>query len=333
MLRRAHLISRFMLRFISRTKKGDMVLGWLGKVILAIAGFAVIATVFFIFLYPSLFGDKKDVELCRSSVILRTSTGMSFDNSETKTYWAPLLCPVIEPEIGGDREEIKEQMAQMMAKCWYMYNEARQDEVLEPAGVLRALGWEDNTNECALCYIPKITNKEIEGGSIEAPEMFQYLYKNDHYRIKGKTYLDYIQTYGGPGKVAIMDSIKPQQSYGVAFLSRNKDNSEFQTIDAAAIVVALAGAGVIACAILEPCGAIVAGVSTVVGAVGGTAAVITAKAGVIAATVAAAGYEGAHAVNAIKSKFYEADRDISMIVVDDINVLENNAHCDVLRDE
>jgi hypothetical protein len=241
--------------------------------------------------------DKEAEYLCHNSIALRMATTVNVEDVDMAI--SPVLCKTIDKKIRGDREEIKEQMAYMMARCWWMFNEGRQDDLLDAVKVSSLLGWDNSGNSCFLCYTGVIDEKEIPGGPIGAQEMFTYLQQTDHRQFKGMKYLDYIQSYGGPGKAAVMDSISPKNAYGVVFMSKSDDDASMGWIDA--VVGGLAAAGVVVCAIAEPCG-IIAG----------------------AVAVAGTSYVAAHSANvlAAKANFYEEERSVSMVTLDDLKGVE-----------
>lgn len=292
----------------------------LGKIILLLVGVGFVSFALFGIILPKLVGEKTPESLCRSTVSLRAATTTEFLGSDIKL--SPIACETMEREIEGDREEIKAQLAQLMSKCWWMFNEGRQDSLLKD-NWKDFFGWSDNENGCFVCYDAFVDSSKVEGGPIGAEEMFDYMINSDHYNIKGLKNIDYIQSYGGSGKIAILSPIfdrREKERYGIAYMSKTSDDAEFSGTD---WVVTLASVGVLACIVAEPCGAIV-------GTVAGTVATVTA--GVTAGAVLT--YEGAHAKNVIeaKTKFYDAKRKVSMIALDDYNALQE-AKCKVVKVE
>ncbi|MEK6845177.1 MAG: hypothetical protein AABY26_00340, partial [Nanoarchaeota archaeon] len=118
--------------------------------------------------------DKEAEYLCHNSIALRMATTVNVE--DTDIAFSPVLCKTIDKKIRGDREEIKEQMAYMMARCWWMFNEGRQDELFDSSSFVRELvGLDKSKNDCFLCYTAVIDEKEIPGGPIAPPELDSYL--------------------------------------------------------------------------------------------------------------------------------------------------------------
>lgn len=274
-------------------RKG-ITLDFLVIMIIVVVSFMLIAMVI---RYFTTQADEKELEiLCHDSVALRVATSFSVGGADVKA--APLLCKTIDRKVSGGREEIKSEIAYLMSRCWWMFNEGRQD-VLESEGVAEMLGWEDSGNSCFLCYNVLIDEKEIEGDTIGAPEMFRYMLNTDHRQIKGMKYVDYIQSYGGPGKVSMMNGIDAQNAYGIVYMSKNDDDSSLTVFDG--IVTSLAAVGAVVCAIAEPCGVLAAG-----------------------AAIAGTTYVGVHGAQILaqKAKFYEQERSVSMVVLDDLKAIQ-----------
>ena len=280
-------------------KKGqDVVLSTLGKWLILIAGFMVVVLVISLLFFRAE-GVTKE-QKCHASVISRISIPIS--NEEFRLV--PLACETIDEKISGNREEIKRQVADNMERCWWMFNEGRQDDVLSSGEVKKALGFEDNKNQCFLCYTLDVDQDSIVGGEIPSEEMFNYLLENNHPKIAGMTYIDYIQSYGGPGAVGVLSSIKAKDIYGVVYLSKSKDTSSWTWADVGA-TVAIVGGGV-ACVFS---GVIICAVGATAGVAGGF-------------------FEGAHITNIAKSSLYSEQRAVSSVFLDDLNSIQQ-AGCEV----
>jgi len=285
----------------SKMRKG-MAAEQLVVLILVIAAFSLVA----LFLkYFFLEAEPKEAELlCHNSVVFRAATVFNAGGGDDKNIQLiPLLCKTTDLKIEGDREEIKARMAYLMSRCWWMFNEARQDSTLDDVGKIeKALGFQDTSNQCFICHTVIIDQKQITGGDIEVEEMMSYLLKKDHTLIKDLKYIDYFQEYGGPGTTAIMDVLKPGTAYAIAFFARNTDEASFTVADAVATVAAVGGA--VSCIAT-------AGITCAIIALGGTA------------------YLVAHGVNALQAKevFYGKKRYTSMVVVDNLKDLNLVGNC------
>ncbi|MBT6773926.1 hypothetical protein HOA91_01005 [Candidatus Woesearchaeota archaeon] len=274
-------------------KKG-ITAGTLVIIISVIAAFIIIASVIVGFMGKV---ETKEAELlCKTSIDARAASTMQVGSADVAL--APVLCKTQDKEITGNREEIKSQLAYMMARCWWMFGEGRYEENLgDPDVIRKTFGVPAGENKCFLCYTTIIDETEIEGGTVGAREMYEYIQETDHRDIKGLKYLDYFQSYGGPGKVMVGEDIKAENAYGVVYLVKNKEESGGWWATAIATV---AIAGTVICIIAEPCGAI---------------------AGVVMAGTA--GFAGTVAYKTHKRNFYGDDeRDVSVVILDHMKGIE-----------
>ncbi|MBT4805168.1 hypothetical protein HON71_03275 [Candidatus Woesearchaeota archaeon] len=282
-----------MLKSKLKSKKG-ITAGTLVVIISVIAAFIIIASVIFGFMSKT---EVKEAELlCKTSIDLRATTAVQAGG--TNVALAPVLCKTQDKEIIGNREEIKSQLAYMMARCWWMFGEGRHEENLENPGVFQQmLGLTSNDNKCFLCYTATIDQNKIEGDTISMEEMLNYVIEKDHKDIKGLKYLDYFQSYGGPGMVVLTNPIEAEHSYGIVYMAKNKEGNS-----GALWKTALAGAvvsGVVLCSVvtLGACAAVV-----VVGAAAG----------------------GGYAT--YNDYFTGAERDLSTITLGELNLI-STANC------
>lgn len=294
-----------------RQKRG-IALASLVLILLAIAGF--VSILIFLMSSQEKAADLSEVNACRGSIITRAS--FAINQGKENIYFTPLLCRTRDTKVAGSREELKAVFAHQMATCWYMFDEGRWDDILNTGGLEKMFGWKTDS-QCFLCNTAVINQDEIEGGPIEAPEMFEYLKTTPHHRYNKMTYLEYFQNFGGPGAVAILDTIHPENAYGVVFSPRKENTGGIGLVDyaaggAGAVGVTAAAVGVAVCIIAEPCGLIAAG----------------AAAGLIAGGTVVAGTSGtylaSHAANVleVKKEIYKKDRKVSMVFLDDMKGVE-----------
>jgi hypothetical protein len=289
-----------------KNKKAQITMNMIIKIMLVLAAFGLV------FLFVMFGSDKAsyaaEENTCHSSVVFRTMSSLNV--ADTNVNIGPLLCKTFDKKITGTKAELESQISKMMARCWWMYNEGRQDDLFNSAELSTLLGFDGDNNKCRLCYTVLIDQDEIEDGSIGSGELFNYLLQTDHYQIKGATYLDYIQSYGGPGEPVIMESVYPRGAYGIAYLSKSTDNSGFSWVD---VGIALGAVGAVVCVATVVCGVVASGAAIVVG-------------------VAAVGYEATHAYNVVKADaFYNEERDVSMVVFDTLQGLDAG-ECEIITD-
>ncbi len=164
--------------------------------------------------------EKEAGQLCYNSIGLRAAASTSGGSVQL----VPVLCKTIDHDVEGDREEIKQQLANDMARCWWMFHEGRYEGIIndEHFDFSNMLGFERNSNGCFICYSNIIQEEEIpDSNHISKREMERYLIENE-YQLKGVKYIDYFQTYGGPGAVSIHTDIEPRSAYAIVFLAKNR---------------------------------------------------------------------------------------------------------------
>lgn len=314
-------------------KKG-MAAGTLVAMIITLAAFMLIASVIMNFVGQA---DEKQAELlCHDSIALRAATQINengkFVKSEVKPV--PVLCKTIDKKVSGNREEIKQEIANKIARCWWMFGEGKYEKLLYGSSftILPALfDFENSDDKCFNCYAVLIDENNIDGGPIMAEEITQYLKVTPYPKLTNVTYLEYIQSYGGPGRVAFSaPAILPNEAYAISMMPKNKKVGEgdfwkgvAKVGVGAVIVIGVVGATVCiigtggACAAFL--GAAVAGSGT---AVTSGALVVAATSGVVTAAgttatvlvTTSAGYMAYSGYQNMMSTMY-GERDVSSIYV------------------
>ncbi len=148
------------------------------EMILWIAGFLIIlAAVYFIINSGS---DSAGENVCRDSVILRSKVNIDLGITEAKKL-TPLVCNAIDKGVlQGDREQIKRQIADMSAKCWWMYLQGSVSDIFKD---------ELGEKTCGVCYFFSIqepldlgitkngffTEPERKNNYISSQEMYNFM--------------------------------------------------------------------------------------------------------------------------------------------------------------
>ena len=205
--------------------------------------------------FTSKSSDAEAELLCHTSIAQRARTALNIDwnagkdgislfKAQVKTI--PPLCRTIDKKVSGAREKILQQVADNTARCWWMFGEGKYEELLDSANadVLPAIyGFEDaGPNKCFNCYTVLVDQNDLEGGPIGADEINQYMSSHIYGRVN-KTYLDYIQGFGGPGRVVLtVPEISPREAYTISMMPKNKKESTFwKGVIQQAVGTALAG--------------------------------------------------------------------------------------------
>ncbi len=294
-------------------KKAMEAAGQLIVTILVIVSFMLIAGTVTQLLAKS--EDKEAEVLCHDSVALRASTALrinpksdgDFKLVEAQIKAVPALCKTIDKKVKGNKEEVMKTIADKMARCWWMFGEGRYEEILHDSDVrlLPAIFNTDKSeNKCFVCYTQLIEEEDFE--PITAGELVKYLVDTPYPKVKGRTYLEYFQSSGGPGAVQVLEDIKPRQAYGISFLAKNAPQEGTAlggvgklVAGATPVPIAAAALGFTACAASVVC-LLAAGAGV---AVGGTIM-----------------YSGTGDV--INSLYDPAQREVSMITFDDLTTAQ-----------
>lgn len=241
-------------------------------IILAVASLVVIGPILYKFVSSG--GDKGPEVVCQESVALRAASAVSVGSlAEVKTV--PLLCKTIDKEISGNRKEIKEQLAAQIDRCWWMFNEGRTEELIS---TVPGLG---GGNDGFICYTTVVLKSRDfkEGESIPTGEFADYLAVTPYSKISSgktkKSHLEYIQSYGGPGRIQLLmkpEGITPQSAFEIAFVEKKKAEGLGEELIVGGVG---GGAAALAAAYFTGGGSLaIYGVATVSGFVAGTGATI-----------------------------------------------------------
>jgi hypothetical protein len=303
-----------------RSKKAQY--AFMAQLIIAILAFVLIAMTISKFMVGK---DTKEAEiLCQQSIAIRAATTLQIGDDAEFTA-LPMLCKTLDKKVEtGKREEVKKEIADMMARCWWMFNEGRYDDAMDTAQLGNMLGFDSDSNKCFICYSALVEgNKKdiIEGGDITKGEMYKYLSETQYPKMKNTTYSQYIEYKGGgPGATYILSDIEPDTGYAITFLSKSDDDSRLTWADAVGgAIVTVAAVGIAACVFITPCN-----VGLAVSAATSSATAAAATTAVTLTTVAATTYEVKHAINLAKAKFYTEQRDVSMVFFDTLSSAQSN---------
>ncbi len=302
-------------RGIKLSKKG-MTANFLVSLIITLVAFLLLSATIVKFMSGQ---DEKGKEnACRTSIALRAQTVFNlnpeknndkFDLIKAKIKVIPPVCETIDKEVKGKREKVKQVVADKIARCWWMFGEGRYEETLHGTSIQLLpdiFGFEEFENKCFNCYTILVDKEAMKNEPpISGEEMIDYLNTKKHPQVKDKTYLDYIQSYGGPGRFLYLpiDSqgramgIMPGQAYTISLGPKLKNLEE----DTLGWGIAKVGAGL--------AGAFVLGLVT-----GGAGFIVIG--GVIASTLmVASGYSD------IKAALYSGvSRDVSTVYFDTLEV-------------
>ncbi|MFH0701883.1 MAG: hypothetical protein V2A62_05620 [Candidatus Woesearchaeota archaeon] len=280
---------------LRKWKKKSMEAGFLVALIITIFGGILVGGV--VMRFMSTASDKEAENLCHDTVVLRAKTGITSEGTfvSAQVKAVPALCKTIDKKIKGDREEIKEQFAYKMARCWWMFGEGRYEELLDSSQIKflpSVFGMDNNKNKCFVCYNLMVDQNNIDGIPISGQEMQSYMQEHN-YPNSNVTYLQYIQSYGGPGKIIFAAPyILPRESYGLSMVPKMKnDKVGFwwgvgKVVVGAVVVVGVVAGTACVLATAGTCAAVLSAVVIAGSTAGGTTAAV-ATAGATAVSVSA----------------------------------------------
>ncbi len=214
-----------------KSKKGDAAAFIVGTMITLIAFFLIAGM---LVRFTAKTSDKEAELLCQNSIALRARSALQIGKlAGIEVKLVPPLCRTIDKKVSGSREQILRQIADKMATCWWMFGEGRYEDLLSSfgtKGLLKVLSYEDSgPNQCFNCYTILVGEDEIKGGPINADEINEFLLKNKYFRAN-ISYLEYIQSHGGPGRVVFTaPQIFPNQAYTISMMPKNVAGSTFWT--------------------------------------------------------------------------------------------------------
>lgn len=294
------------------TKKG-LSEGFLVTLVIVLISFFAISAVVFKF-FSADTQDKGAEQACKNSVGLRASTAQSIvlgGGSLVKgNFRTPLLCKTLDVNIKGKKEEALKTIADKMARCWWQFGEGRLEEVLTGTNLKLTIFGDKEKNKCFLCY--SVLIKDLKDNKIDITELSDYLRTHKYSKV-GKTYLEYIQSYGGPGRIALLtNEIKENGAYGIVFISKNVKKNERGFFEKFAISGITAGVFTVACAALT-------------GGLCGLGVLVLSTAAIFGAQTYNE-LQFSQFQQAFAKQFYEGDnQDTSVIVFDELNTAQK--HC------
>ncbi|GEM_PF-1694948 len=214
-------------------KKGDI--SFLVSMALVLVSFMLIGGTIARFISKA--DDTSAETICQESIAIRSATGVQIGQLEAKT--SPILCRTIDKKISGDRAEVQKQVADSMARCWWMFGEGRSAK-----NIFDNLGGVGGANKCFMCYTLALDDHEkfsSQSASISASDFLNYLATTQYPKAKKisdedkkilsldeqkyqTSYLNYIQSGGGKGAVFLAltsdQGIKPKRVYAVAYKAK-----------------------------------------------------------------------------------------------------------------
>jgi len=215
-------------------KKGQISgpLGTIVKLVLAIAGFMIIANI-----AMGFWGD--DIEqlegLCEASVGAQNVFTLNVKGTDVKAL--PLQCSTMDLKVKGDQEEVMTEISDKVARCWEMFGSGQYD-----TNMFSNFEIFGDKGGCFTCYNMLIQEssdfKEGKEDMIK-PQQFVDFLEEEEYFNTGVSYLDYVQyKAGGPGMIvplfvgeesgdALPDTagIGANRAYSIAFGTKTEDCS------------------------------------------------------------------------------------------------------------
>lgn len=251
--------------------KKAMTMGFIVSMMITLISFVLISGTTMRFMSEA---DNVAAEnLCYDSISLRATTAYQLEAAglEVEGKLVPPLCKTIDKEVSGTKEEVMKEVADSMARCWWMFGAGEYEEILQDTKISYILSMDSTEAKCFNCYNLVIDQDDFDGEEGILVEDLEYYMLNNNYRDSGMTYVNYIQSYGGPGRMVLNSPIYPNEIYTVSMVPKltDSDANFWRGVGQAAVgtVVVIGIVGGVACTIVT------AGVCGVV--IGSTAAAVT----------------------------------------------------------
>ena len=189
-------------------KKGAI--GVLQGVILVVVAAAILMV--FIGGFMEKAKPKQLEAACKASVLAREKGKFNLPGPgglDPSAKLSPLLCKTQDKEIEGDKEKVMKEVADSLARCWWMFNEGKTESILETIKVI-----EGGKVSCFKCYTLLLRGGSGfgEGDQITMGELTYYM-ANNEYPSAGRSYGDYTKF----GTAQKMEKVIPDGAYSVVF--------------------------------------------------------------------------------------------------------------------
>ena len=184
--------------------------------LIAILSFAII--IYAINQFFTRADQEVDEQACRASILTRVKSTLRVKVVELNPF--PIVCKTQEKELKGDAEQVKMQISDLSARCWWMFLNGEYGNIFDKLQLT-------SDKKCFICYTFNIAEKNIE---ISGKELMDYM--GEHYYItqvneegeeEGVTYLDYIQSWKGNGVIMTSKDIEfvgeKEEVYFIYFIS------------------------------------------------------------------------------------------------------------------
>jgi len=207
--------------------------------------------------------DYQNEALCRASIITRgkMSAPINAGIASIDLKLQPPLCSTREVEITGNREEIMEQMAYYLSRCYWMFGEGRFEQIFHGNKVHHLpilFGTDEHKNKCFTCYNAVVNEKNFQ--PITPGEFAIYLENNKH-QSSGMRYTDYLENTGEGTLFIMLDNIEPNTAYAVEFLPKMKPLESTSALGWIVGAVAVIAGGVCVIATAGACAGVIATVA------------------------------------------------------------------------
>lgn len=211
-------------------RRGGWELEEFGSLLYRVIAIALVIAVIVLLAKNLWASNRPGYEACRLSLAAKVKADEKLMGRPSSVFGD--LCRTIEetlPKSGKDREALKADFANLIAKAWYETLEGEHLNVFdEPEGKIGPF-----TVEKVGCFPAFLVNVEHtqafpRGDKIEPGELEEYLRLETYHDLGSLgsgldyTYLDYVQFAKGPGFVAIKNPIEPDTNYIIAVISPSK---------------------------------------------------------------------------------------------------------------
>ena len=206
---------------------------YLTYLIMALVGFVVVIIIMNIFVINV--GDLTTEQACRASILARAKAVLKLEWYDIPIETAPIVpiaCKTQEKTLEGDREQVKMQISELSARCWWMFLNGEYQNLFDSPRFL-------NKRMCFPCYTFNI--KTHLESPITPDEIIQYMTTHDYIPASSKkeqdkdddeekektedgiTYLYYIQSLDGDGVIRMREKLvfvgDQRETYSINLMS------------------------------------------------------------------------------------------------------------------
>ena len=146
-----------------RISKKGMTAAFLVSMMVTLIAFVLISGTLMRFMSEA--DDVAAENLCYDSISLRAMTAYQLDAAgvEVEGKLVPPLCKTIDKKVSGSKDEVMKEVADSMARCWWMFGAGEYEEILQGTEISFLLSMDSTDAKCFNCYNLIIDEDDFDG--------------------------------------------------------------------------------------------------------------------------------------------------------------------------